>query len=86
MTRRVIIDTDPGLDDAVAILFALASGLFDVIGVTTLAGNIGLERTTANAGALLTAMGRPLPCCVTISIPVSFTAMMDYAASRCPKP
>jgi len=58
MTRRVIIDTDPGLDDAVAILFALASGLFDVIGVTTLAGNIGLERTTANAGALLTAMGR----------------------------
>ena len=58
MTRRVIIDTDPGLDDAVAILFALMSGHFDVLGLTTVAGNIGLERTTANAGGLLAAMGR----------------------------
>lgn len=58
MNRKVIIDTDPGLDDAVAILFALASGRFDVLGLTTVAGNIGLERTTANAGSLLTVMGR----------------------------
>ena len=53
MTRQIIIDTDPGLDDAVAILFALASPQFEVIGVTTVAGNIGLERTTTNAGGLL---------------------------------
>ncbi|KKC31255.1 nucleoside hydrolase [Devosia psychrophila] len=58
MNRKVIIDTDPGLDDAVAILFALASGRFDVIGLTTVAGNIGLDRTTANAGGLLSVMGR----------------------------
>lgn len=58
MTRRIIIDTDPGLDDAVAILFALNSGRFDVLGLTTVAGNIGLERTTANAGGLLEAAGR----------------------------
>tara|TARA_R110002020_G_scaffold3766_26_gene16667 strand:- start:3188 stop:4078 length:891 start_codon:yes stop_codon:yes gene_type:complete len=58
MTRQIIIDTDPGLDDAVAILFALASPQFEVIGVTTVAGNIGLERTTTNAGGLLAAMGR----------------------------
>lgn len=58
MTRRVIIDTDPGLDDAVAILFALASGHFDVIGITTVAGNIGLTRTTSNAGGLLAALGK----------------------------
>lgn len=58
MTRRVIIDTDPGLDDAVAILFALASGRFEVLGLTTVAGNIGLERSTKNAGGLLAAMGR----------------------------
>ena len=58
MKKRVIIDTDPGLDDAMAILFALASGKFDVLGLTTLAGNIGLERTTANAGSLLTVLGR----------------------------
>jgi len=58
MTRRVIIDTDPGLDDAVAILFALASGHFEVIGITTVAGNIGLTRTTSNAGGLLAALGK----------------------------
>ena len=58
MKKRVVIDTDPGLDDAVAILFALASGHFDVLGLTTVAGNIGLERTTANAAGLLTIMQR----------------------------
>lgn len=58
MNRKVIIDTDPGLDDAVAILFALASGRFDVLGLTTVAGNIGLERTTVNACSLLSVMGR----------------------------
>lgn len=58
MKKRVIIDTDPGLDDAVAILFALASGLFDVVGLTTVAGNIGLERTTKNAAGLLAVAGR----------------------------
>lgn len=58
MNSKIIIDTDPGLDDAVAILFALASGRFDVLGVTTVAGNIGLERTTANAGGLLAVMVR----------------------------
>lgn len=58
MNRRVVIDTDPGLDDAVAILFALASGRFDVLGLTTVAGNIGLERTATNSGGLLAAMER----------------------------
>lgn len=58
MNRRVVIDTDPGLDDAVAILFALNSGRFDVLGITTVAGNIGLERTTRNAGGLLAQLGR----------------------------
>lgn len=58
MNRQVIIDTDPGLDDAVAILFALGSGRFDVLGLTTVAGNIGLERSTRNAGGLLALAGR----------------------------
>lgn len=58
MKKRVIIDTDPGLDDALAILFALGCGQFDILGLTTVAGNIGLERTTGNAGGLLAVMGR----------------------------
>lgn len=56
--HRVIIDTDPGLDDAVAILFALQSEHFDILGLTTVAGNLGIEVTTSNAGRLLALMGR----------------------------
>jgi purine nucleosidase len=59
MTRKIIIDTDPGIDDAVAILFALASSGFDILGITTVAGNIGLGTVTRNAGRILTLAGRP---------------------------
>lgn len=58
---KVIIDTDPGLDDAVGILYALAAPGLDVQAITTVAGNIGLDRTTANAGRLLAVMGADLP-------------------------
>ena len=49
MTRKIIIDTDPGQDDAVAILLALASPELDVLGITCVAGNVGLDLTTLNA-------------------------------------
>ncbi len=54
---RAVIDTDPGIDDAVAILFALESGLFDIRGLTTVAGNLGIATTTRNAGRLLAFAG-----------------------------
>lgn len=58
-SRAIIIDTDPGLDDAVAILYALSRpDAFDLRAITSVAGNIGLERTTWNAGRLLAVMGR----------------------------
>jgi purine nucleosidase/pyrimidine-specific ribonucleoside hydrolase len=55
---RVLIDTDPGLDDAIAILYALAERRFVIEAITTVAGNIGIETTTRNGGRLLAAMGR----------------------------
>lgn len=58
MPRSVVIDTDPGIDDAVAILLALASPELDVVGVTTVAGNIGIATTTHNAGRILALAGR----------------------------
>ncbi len=58
MPRAVVIDTDPGIDDAVAILLALASPEFDVLGVTTVAGNLGIGVTTRNAGRILALAGR----------------------------
>lgn len=55
---RVIIDTDPGLDDAVAILYALNVPGIAVAAVTAVAGNIGIATTTRNVGGLLAAMGQ----------------------------
>ncbi|MFW8592782.1 nucleoside hydrolase [Cribrihabitans neustonicus] len=57
--RKIIIDTDPGQDDAVAILLALASPEeIDLLGITCVAGNVPLERTTINARLVLEAAGR----------------------------
>jgi len=56
--RITIIDTDPGIDDAVAILLALNSPEFDIRGITTVAGNIGISTTTRNAGRILALAGR----------------------------
>lgn len=56
--RTVVIDTDPGIDDAVAILLALKSAEFDIRGITTVAGNIGIATTTRNAGRILALEGR----------------------------
>jgi purine nucleosidase/pyrimidine-specific ribonucleoside hydrolase len=58
MPQAVIIDTDPGLDDALAILCALASPALRVLGLTSVAGNIELGMTTRNAGRLLALAGR----------------------------
>lgn len=49
MTRKIIIDTDPGQDDAVAILLALASPELEVLGITCVAGNVPLNLTQKNA-------------------------------------
>ena len=60
----IIIDTDPGIDDAIAILMALAGSsqgdlAHQVIGLTTVGGNVPLARATRNALAVLDAAGRP---------------------------
>jgi purine nucleosidase len=49
VTKKVIIDTDPGVDDAMAVLFALRSPELDVLGLTTIFGNTETEVTTQNA-------------------------------------
>ena len=67
----VILDTDPGVDDAVAILMALACREFNVIGLTTTAGNVPLARATRNALAILEHVGRPdIPVCKGAARPV----------------
>jgi purine nucleosidase len=68
--RKVILDCDPGIDDALAIVFACGHPGLDLCGVTTVAGNVGLALTTANALSVLefadchrvpVAAGSPVP-------------------------
>src|ERR1700722_11706191 len=54
----IILDCDPGHDDAIALLLALASPEVQLLGVTTVAGNQTLEKTTANAIRVLDHIGR----------------------------
>ena len=57
--RKIIIDTDPGQDDAVAILLALASPEIAVLGITAVAGNVPLALTEKNARIVCELAGRP---------------------------
>ena len=56
---RIIIDTDPGVDDAIAILMALAAPEVEVSGITVVGGNVPHARGLRNALALLDFAGRP---------------------------
>ncbi len=56
--RRIIIDTDPGIDDAMAIFYALASPELEVVGLTTVFGNAYVDACTDNALTLLDVAGR----------------------------
>lgn len=59
MTRKIILDCDPGQDDAVALLLAMASPEeFDILGITTVAGNVPLARTEINARMMCDLAGR----------------------------
>ena len=55
---KLLIDTDPGVDDAVAIFMALAAPDVELLGLTTVGGNVPLARSTRNALALLQAAGQ----------------------------
>lgn len=72
MPRKIIIDTDPGQDDAVAILLALASPELEVLGLTAVAGNVPLPLTQKNARIVCELAGRPdLPIYAGCEAPLS---------------
>jgi purine nucleosidase len=60
MARELLIDCDPGADDAIALLLAIASPAeFDLVGITTVAGNVSLPLTQTNARKICELAGRP---------------------------
>lgn len=58
MKRKIIIDTDPGHDDVMAIMLAVKSGYFDIKAITTVCGNSTIQNTTKNARYVLDLLGR----------------------------
>ena len=70
--KPVIIDCDPGHDDAIALFLALASPELDVLAVTTVAGNAPLDKTTRNAlGVLELAQRHDVPIAAGAAAPLS---------------
>jgi len=59
VTTALLLDCDPGIDDAVALMLACASPEVRLLGVTTVSGNVALEHTTRNARRVLALAGRP---------------------------
>ena len=60
MVKRIILDCDPGHDDAVAILLALASPQeIEILGLTVVGGNVPLHSTVLNAQKIVTLANRP---------------------------
>jgi inosine-uridine nucleoside N-ribohydrolase len=69
---RIIIDTDPGVDDAVAIMLALASPELDVVAITAVNGNVGLDKTALNARRLVELSGRTdVPVAAGCAVPLA---------------
>lgn len=56
--RKVIIDADTGIDDALALLLAVRSRKLDILGITTVCGNVSLEQATANTKKVLKLLGK----------------------------
>lgn len=76
---RLILDCDPGLDDAIAIALALRHA--DVVGITAVGGNVALEHTAANALALCDLLGRP-DLAVHAGHDLPMSGSLDHRASE----
>ncbi len=69
--HKVIFDTDPGVDDAMALYFALAHPAIDVIGITTTFGNVTVQQATENALYLTRIAGVEVPVAQGAAVPLS---------------
>ncbi|GKX30413.1 ribosylpyrimidine nucleosidase [Vallitalea longa] len=66
----IIIDTDPGCDDTTAILMCLACEKFDVRAITSVGGNVGIEKTSNNARKIVELSGKDVKVAVGVKHPI----------------
>ena len=78
MPRKIIIDTDPGQDDAVGILLALASPEVEVLALTTVAGNVPLDLTSPEGITVLAATITLTPGTVTADVSQNGNALLVH--------
>ena len=94
LKRPIIIDTDPGIDDAVALAIALFSEELEVKLITTIAGNVSVDKVTNNALKLLKFFNKDIPVAIGSNEPllVAFedasnvhgqSGMDGYELTRC---
>ena len=70
MPQKIILDTDPGIDDAMAIFFAMSSPELDLLGLTTTFGNVSVDMATDNALRLVEMMGENTPVARGEAVPL----------------
>ncbi|MGQ8364762.1 nucleoside hydrolase [Glaciecola sp. 1036] len=69
MTQKIILDTDPGIDDAMAIFYAFQAPEIDVLGLTTVFGNVPVEMAAQNALSLVELAELDIPVCKGTGVP-----------------
>lgn len=72
---KVVLDTDPGIDDAIELLLALNNPHLEVLAVTTVSGNVNLRKATANALRIIEASGKGVPVYPGASMPLKRTVV-----------
>ncbi len=85
MTKKIIIDTDPGVDDSMAILFAFKSPELEVVGLTTIFGNVFTDLATQNGLRLVEFAGHPhVPVAHGAELPlvVPLESVADFVHGR----
>ena len=75
MAKRLIIDTDMGVDDAHALLMALSDKDTEVIGITTVVGNVGLKQVVENTGHVLDIVNKDVPFYCGAQMPLISSAI-----------
>ncbi len=69
MSHKIVLDTDPGIDDAMAIFFAFQAKEIEVLGLTTVYGNVPVSMASQNALSLVELAGLDVPVCKGVSMP-----------------
>ncbi|MDP5219177.1 nucleoside hydrolase [Ruegeria sp. 2205SS24-7] len=76
---KIIIDTDPGVDDAMAIFYAHAAPDIELVGLTTVFGNVWVEQATRNANYLMEFLGADCPVAQGAAEPYEITGFQPSA-------